>query len=167
MFQSLISTVPADIDIECEGSDYSTVVPIAACGQTGRVVSVDCRLDYTSNLFGVPASAWFHEFSFSITCADVEGGEVFTTQDRTIARRYIPEDAIPVVMPIVLACCDAMVTRVRPRSLYRVTKMAKPTDRALEKHNLITILLHSRGYMLLQQGTDTFHRTFWHMGTTN
>lgn len=164
MFLPDIEQVPDAIDIEEDNCSYSTVVPIAHCVDTGRIVSVDCTLDYTTNIHSQPLSGWFHEFSFSITCASLEvGGNVFSTQDRNIAKNYIPEQIRGLVMPIVLESCAALIMRVRPRALYRVTKMRRPTPRALAKHDLITVRLRDLGYSLYESGTDAFGRTFWVM----
>ncbi|WP_238513365.1 hypothetical protein [Xanthobacter oligotrophicus] len=164
MFEPLLDRVPTDIDLEAEGCDYSAVVPIARCLQTDRVVSIECALDYTTNTHEAPASRWFHEFSFSITCTPLDGGELpFSTQDPQTARRYIPASIRPLVMPIVVQSCTVLIQRVRPRSLYRVTKMRRPTTKALVKHQLITSRLRELGYTLYESGTDPYGRTYWLM----
>lgn len=162
MFQPLISAAPCDIAVEIDDSDYSTIVPIAICDSSGRYVSVDCHLSYTQNSAERPGSVWFHEFSFEITCADPNGTyETISTQDRNVAKEYIPTSMRHIIMPIVLASCGALIRRVHPILVYRVTKMRNPNPQALRKHGLITDTFSGAGYKLIETGTDIAGRRYW------
>lgn len=164
MFVPLLDQVPEAIDIEEDGCDYSALVPIARCTATDRIVSIECALSYTTNSHARPVNSWFHEFSFSIGCASLSDEEPpFFTQDRNIASQYIPPAMRPLIMPVVLECCTALILRVRPRALYRVTKMRRPTPAALEKHHRLTARLRELGYSIYETGTDPFDRMFWVM----
>jgi len=155
-----------DIVIETaeDGVNYFTTVAIAKCADTQRIITVDCALEYTTNASDVPASFWFHEFSFSISVADFLTGEAFSTQDRDIAKNYIPPDIRKVVMEIVLSSLRAMIAKIRPRAIYRVAKIKNAPGKAFEKHYSITNLLYDLGYKMFEQGTDDFGRRFWVMG---
>lgn len=161
MFMSLLNSVPDSIEVGTEGMDWCTIVPIARCEETGRVVSVDCALAPTHHGFQRPSSAHFHEFSFAISCADLMTGEVFFTQDRAIAQNYIPRDVRSFVMPVVLASCSALIAEVRPGCIFRVTKIRHPTDAALAKHHRLTRHIMALGYALREQGVDGYGRSFW------
>lgn len=163
MYEPIIDAVPDAVDVEGEDpGTYSTLVTVAYCPIQCRSVAVICELAYTSTDGTIPASNWFHEFSFSIAVVDRYGEEEpFYTQDRFIARPYLPEAVVPMVMPIVLRSLDALIVRVKPKILYRVTKMRNPSPKALVKHELVTNHLHELGYEMLQQGVDSFQRRFW------
>ena len=165
MFEPIRDRVPEVVDVdEDDPGTYSTIVPVAVCRETDRALAVACELAFTSNHGTIPASAWFHEFSFAIAVIDRTGIELpYLVQDRTIARRYLPELVVPLVMPIVLRSLDALVARVRPIVLYRVTKARNPSGNALRKHNLVTDRLQELGYEMLQKGVDSAGRNFWAM----
>lgn len=164
MFVPTLHRVPAAIDVETDGGTSSTLVPIAHCRETDRVVSVECMLSYTENPFRRPSCRWFHEFSFSISCAALNEDELpFSTQERDIARAYIPSSIRSLIMPIVLQSCTSLMTHVRPQTLYRVTKMRRPTPSALRKHDLLTARLRELDYAIIETGTDPFARTYWVM----
>ena len=128
------------------------------------MVSVECMLSYTENPFRRPSCRWFHEFSFSISCTALNEDELpFSTQDRDIARAYIPSSIRSLVMPIVVQSYTSLVTRVRPHTLYRVTKMRLPTPSALRKHDLPTARLRDLDYAVIETRTDPFGRTYWVM----
>ena len=160
MYEAVLDCVPDVIEVvEETGELHSTLVPIAVCPERDRALVVQCRLAGTSN-----ATARFHEFSFSILVVDRSGiEEPFETQDRDIARRYLPAGVIPLVMPIVLRSLEVLIDRVRPEILYRVTKLRDPTPAALKKHDLVTRSLMDSGYEVRREGRDRFGRGFWEM----
>lgn len=135
---------------------------LAYCADTDRLVSVESRLTYTQNTHKIPDALWFHEFSFSVIVVSLGGDSpTFETQDRTSARAYIPEGCRHLVMPIVSASLRALVNRVRPSVIYRVTKSRNPTSKALQKHVLLTDSLNDEGYRIIESGTDGWGRSFW------
>lgn len=160
MFKPIIDCVPDELEVEVEGaSAYLLTIPFALCATTERVVSVDCHLDYTQN-----GTAWFHEFSFEITVTDLlEPAKTFSTQDREIARAYIPEECRQLVLELVVAGLDALLRRVKPFVIYRVTKTRSPNQKSLRKHEIMTSFLESKGYWMADQGTDPWGRRFWFM----
>lgn len=143
---------------------WSTLVPIALCADTDRLIAISCELVWMTHDGQVPAVQEFHEFSFAIMVIDRSGiEEPFSTQDRTIARRYLPEASVGRVMPIVLWSLEALVRNVDPEILYRVTKSQNPPQKSLAKHNLVTNFLGEMGYEIVEVGTDRFLRTYWVM----
>ncbi|WP_448190100.1 hypothetical protein [Azospirillum sp. sgz301742] len=136
--------------------------PLAFCSETGRLVTVDSRL--------VPAEyggASFWEFSFEIAVLSEDGSEEsFTTQDREIARGYIPESVRSRVMDIVGQACRKLLDKERPSGLYRVTKGRSLPGKAMRKHETLTAVCVEAGYGVTQTGTDPAGRTFWAMSRT-
>lgn len=168
MFKPLIDSCPNVIPVDYdEGSGaYQTLVAVAECDVTQRVVYVVCQLAYTTNYQPIPASLWFHEFSFYIYVNSIDGSELsILTQDRNIARNYIPKTSVPLIMEIVVRSCDALIRRVKPNVVYRVTKVLFPIQKALAKHDLITNTMYQLGCVLLESGTDQFGRSYWVMTT--
>jgi len=146
------------LEVEVEADDtYVVTAPFALCATTERVVSVDCHLDYTQK-----GQAWFYEFSFEITVTDmVEPARTFSTQDREIAKAYIPEESRPLVLDLVVAALDALLKRAKPLVIYRVTKNRNPTPKSLRKHDIMTSFLESKGYRVSEEGTDDWGRRLW------
>ena len=94
MFKPLIDSCPSviPVDYDEDSGSYQTLVAVAECDVTQRVVYVVCQLAYTINYQPIPASLWFHEFSFYIYVNSIDGSDLSVlTQDRNIARNYIPE----------------------------------------------------------------------------
>lgn len=163
MFKQIFFDFDEPIRVDCDECNYSSTVPFAFCEETDRLISIDCSLSYTTNAYGKPLTPWFHEFEFKITISDLNDLTSHSTQDRNVVRRYLPPDSIPFVMPVVLESCRTLIQRVRPRVLFRVTKMRGPNAGAMAKHNLITELLREMGYSIFETGTDPFQRPFWVM----
>jgi len=131
---------------------------IAVSDNQARVVTVDTSL----SLIGLEPQTY--EFSFSITVTALDDGELpFATQDRTIARPFIPEESSPYVLPTVINALVQMVQDVQPNAIYRVTKMPNLPPKALAKHELITETLQSMNYEIIESGTDAWNRRFWKM----
>jgi hypothetical protein len=166
MFKPLIDSCPSVIPVDYdEGSGaYQTLVAVAECDVTQRIVYVVCQLAYTTNYQPIPASLWFHEFSFYIYVNSIDGADLSVlTQNRNIARNYIPAISIPLIMDIVVRSCEALIRMVKPDVVYRVTKVLFPIQKALVKHDLITNSMYQLGYGLLETGTDRFGRSYWVM----
>jgi hypothetical protein len=85
----------------------------------------------------------------------------FETQDRAYAQPYRPDPSRSLIMPIVCAGLRALVGRVRPPVIYRVTKSRNPPEKALRKHILLTRVLEDEGYAVIESGTDPWGRRFW------
>ncbi len=166
MFAALIQSPPETVEVREEApGTYCTFVPIAYCRQSERAVAVKCELAFTTTNGNSPVNGQFHEFSFSIVVVrPYEEEDPFETQDRNIARRYLPDECIPLVMPVVLRSLDALVARVKPKIVYRVTKMRNPSPKALKKHEIVTNYLLELGYVLLQESVDGHNRRFWQLG---
>ena len=98
-----------------------------------------------------------------IVIAGDEGDEVFVTQDRFMARGYLPQEVIPLVIPCVCGAIRALVEAVQPAVIYRVTKATQPPDKALAKHQIVTETLVELGFQVQASGTDEFGRQFWVM----
>jgi hypothetical protein len=158
MFTSFLSAVPDRMPVEKDDDgDCIIVVPIASCALTDRIVSVDCRL-----AAGCGDDPGMHEFSFEISVATLDSsGEAFSTQDRDIAKPYIPPDSRALVLQIVCEACRTLLAEVRPLRVYRVTKGRNPPPPALRKHHLITQTMESCGYSVTDHGTEPFGRVFW------
>jgi hypothetical protein len=104
-----------------------------------------------------------HELKFEIVIAADEADEVFVTQDRFMARGYLPDQIIPLVMPCVCGAIGALVETVQPAVIYRVTKATQPPDKALVKHQMVTERLVELDFEVQDSGTDEFGRQFWVM----
>jgi len=103
-----------------------------------------------------------YELSFSVVVLSESDSEApFKTQDRAIARNYLPDDLCKLIMPIVCASIRSLVENVNPSWIYRVTKGRDLPAKAMEKHILVTGALQSCGYVISDEGTDRHQRTFW------
>ena len=166
MFRPLIDARPSfgPMDYDEDSVTWRTLVAIAECDVTQRAVFVACELALIRNLEAKPTCESFHEFSFSIVVQSLDGADLpIVTQDRDIARSFIPAELIEQIMPIVLRSCHCFIEEVKPERIYRVTKMSFSTPRALFKHDLITNFLHGAGYSVTETGLDPFGRRFWLM----
>ena len=107
------------------------LVDVAKCEVTQRVVSVYCELADTGNFQPVPVRLWFHEFSFHIYIRSVDGSELsIFTQDRDIARNYIPNVVIPLIIKIVIQSCGALIKEVIP-------KVPRPDSRGISSRHFL------------------------------
>lgn len=134
MYEPIIFAVPEAVEVEQDDdATYSTQVTVALNHRLDRAVAVRCELVYTTNHGSIPASSWFHEFKFAIAVIDRTGIEMpFLTQDRDIARNYLPQSCVALIMPVVLRSLEALIDRVRPKILYRVTKSRNSSEKALK-----------------------------------
>ena len=64
-------------------------------------------------------------------------------------------------MEVVCASLRKLVEKVQPAFVYRVTKESQPTEKALEKHHMLTETLENAEYSLYEEGTDKFQRRCW------
>jgi hypothetical protein len=166
MFKPLIDSCPDSIPVDYDENEaaYRTVVDVAKCDVTQRIVSVFCELAHTRNFRPISAIYCFHEFSFHIYVRSIDGSELsIFTQNRQIARNYIPNIVIPLIMKIVIGSCNALITEAQPEAIYRVTKTIFPNEKSMFKHDLVTNCLYALGYSLLETGADQFGRTYWAM----
>lgn len=129
-----------------------------------RVASVECRLDFTTHDARRPRRKTFYEFSFAIKIISlIDDCEPFETQDRAIVRHYLDEASCAAIMPIVVEGCSLLIGRIQPAAIYRVAKAATRLEKALRKHQRLTMLLEDHGYRLEEQGDDPFRRPYWVM----
>ena len=159
MFYGILRGPPYATDV-CDRGDGCIAVVVELASDGNRIVSVICELtDMGADLPGT----W--EFAFSIGCFAIDDSmEAFETQDRYIAFPFIPNDVRPRVMDVVCDCLKALIDHAKPEKVYQVTKQVLPDEKPLKKHHMLTEVLHSIGYVLLEDGTDPFDRRFWTYG---
>jgi hypothetical protein len=147
-------------EIELVGDQASITTSLLVCHETSRMLQLVCRLDLSfSSSMDV---GYFHEFSFELAMLSLDGSsEDFTTQDRDIVRKYLPQECVKDVLPLVERNCRALIERFAPNTIYIVTKDRNPPEKAMEKHLLITKAIENAGYYVLDAGTDPFGRCFW------
>lgn len=142
-----------------DGEDISKLVAVEIAHEDNgdRVVSVVSELHFDSN-------EDFWEFEFSIAVVSAFGTcEPFETQDREMAKPFIPDDVRGLVMGVVSDSLRALLGTVQPPLIYRVTKEPGPDENALLKHHILTQVLENAGYYTVEQGTDLFGRCYWVM----
>lgn len=84
--------------------------------------------------------------------------------DRNVARAWLPANFSGTVLGVVGACCRSLLELVEPQYIFRVTFMSEPSKKALVKHDCITNVMKSLGFLVLADGTDPRLRKFWLMG---
>jgi hypothetical protein len=149
----LTSGVPQDIAVERDGGRYSTLVPIGL-SNAGTVVSVECNCTPKSH-----DGFSFHEFSFDIL--RFSGSDVFSIQNRLVARKILPDGGVHLVLSIVLASYSKLIQALRPDYIYRVSAFTGLHEPPLRKHLYITESLQLAGYNLSEKGRDATGRSFW------
>ena len=158
MFVPALDQVPDEYEVEGPDPNYWVLTLLAVSEDELRDVAVRTLLTpFTHN------DAAAHELQFEIVIAGDEADEVFVTQDRFMARGYLPTEVIPLVMPCVCGAIGALVAAVQPAVIYRVTKATQPPDKALMKHQMVTERLVELGFEVQDSGTDDFGRQFWVM----
>jgi hypothetical protein len=150
---SLISGVPHDIAVERDGGRHSTLTPIAITG-AGTVLSVECNC--TPKTF---QGFSFHELSFDI--ARFSGTEVFSIQNRLVARKMIPEGGVHLVLSLVIASYTQLIQTVKPDYIYRCSAFTGLHEPPLRKHRYISEAVQLCGYGLSETGRDRAGRSFW------
>ena len=158
MFVPALDQVPVDYEVEGPDPNYWVLTLLAVSDDETRSVAVRTNL-IPFTFEGVEA----HELKFEIVIAGDEADEVFVTQDRFMARGYLPAEVVPLVMPCVCEAIGALVEEVQPAVIYRVTKATQPPDKALVKHQMVTARLEELGFQVEDSGTDEFGRQFWVM----
>ena len=136
--------------------------PVAICADSARLVNVVCRLESVFD----PAiyCGFFHEIAFEIEIISLDGAlESFSTQNRNISSRYLPEKLRPSIIHFVADGYESIIHLIEPRVIYRVTKTPASLVNALLKHNVLTRRIESLGYVVAETGTDRFTRRFWLM----
>ena len=157
MFVPALDHVPDHFEIEGDETHYWVLTLLAVSDD--EVQSVAVR---TSLIPFTHEDNAAHELTFEILIAGDEA-EVFVTQNRFMARGYLPDDVVPLVMPCVCGAIGALVKAVQPAVIYRVTKATQPPDKALRKHQMVTERLVELGFRVHDSGTDEFGRQFWVM----
>ena len=158
MFVAALDQVPDEYEVEGPDPNYWVLTLLAVSEDEVRDVAVRTLLmPFTHD--GYVA----YELKFEIVIAGDEADEVFVTQDRYMARGYLPAEVIPMVMPCVCGAIGALVETVQPAVIYRVTKATQPPDKALRKHQMVTERLVELGFRVHDSGTDEFGRQFWAM----
>jgi hypothetical protein len=149
----LTSGVPQDITVERDGGRYSTLVPIGL-SNAGTVVSVECNCTpKTYDGFS------FHEFSFDVL--RFSGSDVFSIQNRLVARKILPDGGVHLVLSIVLASYSKLIQALRPDYIYRVSAFTGLQEAPLRKHLYITESVQLAGYNVSEKGRDSAGRSFW------
>lgn len=149
----LTSGVPDDIVVERDGGRYSTLVPVGL-SNSGTIVSVECICTPKSH-----EGFSFHEFSFDIV--RMSGTDVFSIQNRLVARKVTPEGGVHLVLSIVLASYNRMIQALKPDYIYRCSAFTGLQEPPLRKHRYITEAIQLAGYAVTEQGRDTAGRSFW------
>lgn len=158
MFFPALEQIPNEFEVEGPDPNYWVLTLLAVSEDEVRDVSVRTLLmPFTHEGYAA------YELKFEIVIASDEADEAFVTQDRFMARGYLPDQVIPLVMPCVCGAIGSLVEAVQPDVIYRVTKATQPPGKALGKHQMITERLVELGFQVQDSGTDEFGRQFWVM----
>jgi hypothetical protein len=149
----LTSGVPRDIVVDRDGGRHSTLVPIAV-STAGTVVSVECNCTPKNHEgFG------FHELSFDIV--RFSGTDVFTIQNRLVARKVLPQGGVHLVLSIVLASYSRLIQVAQPDFVYRCSAFTGLQEAPLRKHRFINEAIQICGFEISESGRDASGRSFW------
>lgn len=132
-------------------------IPLAQNGDGSELVAIEVRL-WPAHWRGVSC----HEFKFAIVIFDTDTNEPAVIFDRNMASGYVGKTR-DLIMPCVCAAAKALVEAVNPHVVYRATYLARPPEKSLPKHHLITDTLLELGYETAQAETDVYGRQFWLM----
>lgn len=147
---------PIDVDDDDDGG-FCVIAPIAKDTTYDQIVTVDSHMKVS-----VHEGENFWDFLFEISITQMEDdSEPVSTMDRELAKKWIPDEIRSIVMDIVCDSCRALVWRVKPDRIYRVTKVPDPPDAALKKHRALTEVLQELGYDVTETGYDRWDRVFW------
>jgi hypothetical protein len=160
MFQSLQEYSYSDVD--ADGDIFTIVTPIAYCEVTQRLVVVKSEIVQASP--SDEPEKKFNEISFAIDVISLDDAyEQFSTQDRGVAARFIPERSRDDIIHIVANQYQQLLAVVQPKYLYRVTKQRDNFKKSLRKHDFLTSKLIEFGYVVIEAGKDVFRRDYWLM----
>jgi hypothetical protein len=157
VFTPLIDTVPIDIEVDLSQSRPTITIPLAASENGRQWVAVEARL-WPCYWRGVKC----HEFKFAIIFFDDDTEAPAVIFDRNMAEGYVGL-VRSLIMPCVRSAAEALVRAVQPDVIYRATYLARPPEKSLPKHHMITDTLERAGYEVAQTGTDQYGRQFWIM----
>ncbi|HEX5258093.1 MAG TPA: hypothetical protein VFW35_04845 [Sphingomicrobium sp.] len=117
MFVPALDQVPDAYEVEGPDPNYWVLTLLAVSEDELREVAVRTLLiPFTHE------DTAAHELKFEIVIAGDEADEVFVTQDRFMARGYLPAEVIPLAMPCVCGAVGALVDAVQPAVIYRVQR---------------------------------------------
>jgi hypothetical protein len=149
-------------EIDTEDGIIRAIAPIAVCKATNRRVSVmsELKLGRSSE-----DEHDIHELSFSIvvTYGDEYHEGPFSTQDRRIAKNYIPEICRSDILKQVAIQYSELISIKKPEYIYRVTKSRSNTEKSIRKHNFLTETIIGCGYRVSESGVDEASREYWMM----
>lgn len=149
----LSSGVPKEVVVEKDGGRHTTLVPIGVSA-AGTVISVECNCTPRSH-----DGFSFHELSFDVV--RFSGTDVFTIQNRLVARKIIPEGGVHLIMSVVLASYSRLIQAAKPDYIYRCSAFTGLHEPPLRKHRVITETVQLCGYSLSESGRDMAGRSFW------
>ena len=90
----------------------------------------------------------FDEFGYEITLMPTNEGDTKSSMDRTVTQAWLPANFSSTVLEVVGACCRSLLKLLEPQYIYRVTYMSEPTEKALKKHEYVTNIMESLGYLV-------------------
>ncbi|MGE4410493.1 MAG: hypothetical protein AB7D33_07980 [Sphingobium sp.] len=162
MFKSLLCCPCTDVEVDEEDGFYRVAIAIAERNGGNDIVTIECELaPYPLADFSEES---VYEFSFSISYVALDGSsEPCVTQDRDLAKGYIPGLSRPFIMPSVCNALNALLDCVEPCIIYRVVKHPHLPEKAMQKHSAITHSLQNRGDETIKEGKDSFNRSFYVM----
>ncbi|MDF1721945.1 MAG: hypothetical protein P1U65_14835 [Minwuia sp.] len=161
MNSDVVTLLPASTSASCvedgdEAGSRTVVVPVLQ--RTGAyALSLLCGF-YPTVIQGNTC----HEFAFSII-VDQSDAELpsFETQDRKSLLRFLPPEFRQPLLDTVLVCVRHLIADVAPIRIFRVTKTRNMPSKAMRKHDLITSVMQSNGYTVIDDGLDRAGRRYW------
>jgi len=160
MFRRLVDSVPAasaiEIDESDDGSPMATTVMAGTDDGLWLVLAVVTLIPFVDE-WGRSR----HELQFGVGVLDVECNDLKVHMDREGAKPYVSDDLRPWVMRCVCAALRRLLKEVQPTSIYRVTKVQQPPQKAMAKHEAVTKTLLEKGFALKDTGTAPCGGVFW------
>lgn len=146
------SPIPPGVD-----GESAITLPFAKELLGARVVYLTCGL--TPFLEG---ETEYYDFHFGIDIIDEDGTrESFSTQDREIAKAFIPQDIRAQIMALVCEAFRELVGDLQPERVYYVSKGKDLPEKALAKYQKVTEAAEAIGYSVHEMGTDVVGRRYW------
>jgi hypothetical protein len=137
------------------------IVELAEYESGEPFVSIISRGDY-----GAFDGFQFMEMSFEVQIIS-ENGDVFSTQNPDVSRRFVPTTIRKEILPLVARCYSAILEKFRPGFIYRACAYPNLAGNALEKHHFLTKAIITSGYYMYREGTDEFGHDFWLCGAND